>query len=1154
MTHHKVIRFLLFSILVILSPIVFYINVQAQEYDCLDPYYNDPKLVGCTDCYDKCANSITYSACMYWCKGNNECKGCSPCPNGKERSSTGNCICTNDACCQADFGEGGIWNGNDTDGCTCAEGTTWDGVSCSYPACGGDYTRHENGTCICGGESCCDRLFGTASVWNGNGTDGCTCEPGTIWNGSTCACTGDSCCQSIAGDALFDGNTNDGCGCMPGAVAQGDQCVCGFDYIPSPEQRTCICGDNSCCQRVFGDAHFEYSATDGCSCNSNATWDGSKCITGTFDNPPNDDDGDCYCNGRKLTVLEMLDAEPGECPFCPSDNEPDGPNESTPTPPEDLCSNGVKDNGEEGVDCGGSCSNSCEWSINSSPKEVDMTADGVTKQEFIVRVIVDGTPSSGQDIKLELNDLNNSIDNDKEGILRPAIGKTNENGEFKFTYQTQEQKIDFKQSIININAIHENGTVEMKINLIPSVSVQCGNWICEEGENNANCSQDCARDISYDQALAEIQKRYKNNIKLNPYYPEGTGSFQIYFTGMRNNFPKGLADGYLTIFETIEGAGGWIGEKLNMGSPDLSSTKKAYEKISQQYDPYTCGSYQTKITHMLNSLKWSNDATERKIISYFDYAPVTTNIPAHESVMIYPNGTDWNNTAIVLDPWLMNNHNAYPMSVWSGWGITAGVACDQHPNYPACNKDYQIPNGMRNDLNAEEKKFYEGLNNEIKSRINSSVAHLQRYVDLFKSQRNYELANKYKDELNNQKSYIIQELMYSDRFNKVEVVVDCPVRVLITDNLTGKRTGIDQEGNLINEIPNFLPDLRLLGNSDIYSYFSLPKDGDYKVEMFGLEEGNAEVYKSIPTEDGKFETYTYSGIPVSETTSMNTVFSNSNKGQDIVSGSSVYSANKNIVEARNDEFDSILNVISGDDSDEDIHCEKSSGLGAWTYVFLCFGTLFILTSTVGIIIIIKNKKKKVLGVLIIISGVCVGCTFVSIPIGSWLFSGESCYVPQEIKQNNELPDSSEVIEGDSIENDNMPPDPEVQGFIENKDYNFSIFVGEYAPDMEVVSSGPDWAVMTYDYCIPVESDIVDSTCGEGKYGMFNISILNDQQYSDEVINSPLGDMYDTIFASDGLNIVFSKPNGEVPVELNLPENFYNDVMDSFTILDDGSVG
>src|SRR4051812_4614422 len=49
---------------------------------------------------------------------------------------------------------------------------------------------------------------------------------------------------------------------------------------------------------------------------------------------------------------------------------------STPTTPTDYCTDGKQDNGEAGVDCGGTCSNPCPaaWSITATINGVTWSA------------------------------------------------------------------------------------------------------------------------------------------------------------------------------------------------------------------------------------------------------------------------------------------------------------------------------------------------------------------------------------------------------------------------------------------------------------------------------------------------------------------------------------------------------------------------------------------------------------------------------------------------------------------------------------------------------------------------------------------------------------------------------------------------------------
>ena len=87
-----------------------------------------------------------------------------------------------------------IYDGNSIDGCTCAEGATWDGVHCVWPEVTecpeGQVVHPDSGNCIWSSTTWCSIAYGE-SVYDGNSIDGCACAEGATWNGSQCVL--DSC-------------------------------------------------------------------------------------------------------------------------------------------------------------------------------------------------------------------------------------------------------------------------------------------------------------------------------------------------------------------------------------------------------------------------------------------------------------------------------------------------------------------------------------------------------------------------------------------------------------------------------------------------------------------------------------------------------------------------------------------------------------------------------------------------------------------------------------------------------------------------------------------------------------------------------------------------------------------------------------------------
>lgn len=239
------------------------------------------------------------------------------CPSGQRMNSQGVCICDSDACCQAQFGEGGIRHDNDTDGCTCAEGSTWNGTICTFNNCPEGQRANANGECICDSLTCCQQRFGKHATVHDNEVDGCTCKPGAEWNGTICVydfcpdgqrvnaqdeciCDSLSCCQARFGDAAIQhDNEVDGCTCAEGAIWNGTICL--FDDCPEGQRKNnnneCICNSLSCCQQHFGEGAIQHdNETDGCTCDPEATWDGSQCVYDVCpDNTTENAQGDCVC-------------------------------------------------------------------------------------------------------------------------------------------------------------------------------------------------------------------------------------------------------------------------------------------------------------------------------------------------------------------------------------------------------------------------------------------------------------------------------------------------------------------------------------------------------------------------------------------------------------------------------------------------------------------------------------------------------------------------------------------------------------------------------------------------------------------------------------------------------------------------------------------
>jgi len=92
-----------------------------------------------------------------------------------------------------------------------------------------------------------------------------------------------------------------------------------------------------------------------------------------------------------------------------------------------------------------------------------------------------------------------------------------------------------------------------------------------------------------------------------------------------------------------------------------------------KYDEFKCGGYQAKVLHLLDSLRFSDDPEERALLDEWDYGPIEALWGGHQAVVIYPKGTDWTDSGIVLDPWIDQEPKTYDIHQWAGIFSPEGV-------------------------------------------------------------------------------------------------------------------------------------------------------------------------------------------------------------------------------------------------------------------------------------------------------------------------------------------------------------------------------------------------------------------------------------------------------------------------------------------------
>lgn len=98
---------------------------------------------------------------------------------------------------------------------------------------------------------------------------------------------------------------------------------------------------------------------------------------------------------------------------------------------------------------------------------------------------------------------------------------------------------------------------------------------------------------------------------------------------------------------------------------------------------YACGDYQTRVIAMLDAIRTHPDPEVRARLAGLDYGPVQAYNGGHQAVVLFPRGTDWNETATVLDPWPSQRPDTYTIQEWKerfSWGHGPGEGANEYPH------------------------------------------------------------------------------------------------------------------------------------------------------------------------------------------------------------------------------------------------------------------------------------------------------------------------------------------------------------------------------------------------------------------------------------------------------------------------------------------
>jgi hypothetical protein len=220
-------------------------------------------------------------------------------------------------------------------------------------------------------------------------------------------------------------------------------------------------------------------------------------------------------------------------------------------------------------------------------------------------------------------------------------------------------------------------------------------------------------------------------------------------------------------------------------------------------DRYACGGYQDLVLDWLEKISKSPDPQTRQLLDGFDFGPIQIAAGAHQAVVIFPSGTDWRLTGIVLDPWKEQRPEIY---------LLRGVG-DQ--------KDWC-------------ELFWLGLGCPPEGSVGNIVTPIDANTGRYPTTPNPDGSWRYPGDTGRRPS---ASSKHSDRKH---ISVGSPVQVLLSDAY-GRRVGLAPGGELVNDFGASVEAHMLITPNGTYeTTFSLP-DGQYTLELTGTGFGEVHV-------------------------------------------------------------------------------------------------------------------------------------------------------------------------------------------------------------------------------------------------------------------------------------------------------------------------
>jgi len=217
---------------------------------------------------------------------------------------------------------------------------------------------------------------------------------------------------------------------------------------------------------------------------------------------------------------------------------------------------------------------------------------------------------------------------------------------------------------------------------------------------------------------------------------------------------------------------------------------------------YACGSYQGDVLNLLEKIRNSPDQSENRLLEDFDFGPIQIAAGGHQAVVIFPKGTKWLDTGIVLDPWKEQRPEIYAIQ-----------GAGNQP--PWC------------------ELFWLGLGCPPKGSVGNILVSIDANVGRYPTTPNPDGSWQYPGDVGRRNSIIAAE--------RKKISVGSPVTVLVTAS-DGKKVGIDAQDRFVNDFGvEVEAHMFKAADGTFETTLNLP-DGSYTLVATGAGKGDVHVF------------------------------------------------------------------------------------------------------------------------------------------------------------------------------------------------------------------------------------------------------------------------------------------------------------------------